>query len=127
MSGEMLRPKCSKSSPVLATISNSSGGRTRLRPSASLAPPTPPDSATTRPPLIESSSSPELVLARRPDQLGRRVGGRLPGQPTDQHDGLRFVALAHHQRGGGGDLVGKAGDSDLQGSAEQVVIAAHVQ
>src|ERR1700733_12084821 len=43
----MLSPRCSKSSPVLATTSSSLAGRIRLRPSASLAPPTPPDSATT--------------------------------------------------------------------------------
>src|ERR1700680_4631905 len=38
----MLNPRCSKSSPVLATTSSSSAGKTRLRPSASLGPPTPP-------------------------------------------------------------------------------------
>src|SRR5437762_2712927 len=115
MSGDMLSPRCSKSSPVLATISSSSGGRTRLKPSASLAPPTPPDRAITRPPLIEWGST-KQILARRPDQLGCRIGGCLPGEPAHHHDGLRFVALAHHQRGGGGDLVGKAADADLQGT-----------
>src|SRR5690349_8800590 len=47
MSGQMLRPKCSKSSPVLAIIVSVPSGSARLSPNANFAPPTPPDSATT--------------------------------------------------------------------------------
>ena len=43
------RPRCRKSSPVLTTIVSSSGGSASARPWASLAPPTPPQSATTWP------------------------------------------------------------------------------
>src|SRR6516164_5406381 len=53
-SGETCRPRCSKSSPTLATTSRLSPGTIRLRPSASLAPPMPPDRATTRSRLIET-------------------------------------------------------------------------
>ena len=56
MSGEIARPRCSKSSPVLTTTSKSSGGMIRDRPSASLAPPTPPESAMitgTGPPRVD--------------------------------------------------------------------------
>src|ERR1700733_13622528 len=53
-SGEICRPRCSKSSPTLATTSRLSGFKIRLRPSASFAPPMPPDKATTRSRLIET-------------------------------------------------------------------------
>ena len=71
--------------------------------------------------------SPEHVLGRGPHQLGGRVVGRRPGKAAHQDDRLRLVALALHERGGGGDLVGEARDADLQGAAEQVGIAAQVE
>ena len=110
-------PRCSKSSPVLATISSSSGGRTRLSPSASLAPPTPPDSATDAHRNRSSSA--------RADQLGCRCSAPST-QAAHQHDRVRLVGLALQQRSGGGDLVGEADDADLQRAAEQVGLAAQV-
>ena len=71
--------------------------------------------------------SPEQVLGGGPHQLGGRVVGRRPGEAAHQDDRLRLVALALHERGGGGDLVGEARDADLQGAAEQVGIAAQVE
>jgi peptidoglycan/xylan/chitin deacetylase (PgdA/CDA1 family) len=53
-SGETGSPKCSKSSPVLATTVNCRGARIRYNPSASLAPPIPPDKASTLPVFIET-------------------------------------------------------------------------
>src|SRR5207249_805927 len=44
-SGEMARPRCSKSSAVFTAIVRASEGKTPANPSASLAPPTPPASA----------------------------------------------------------------------------------
>src|SRR6186713_1959352 len=100
----MLSPRCSKSSPVLAITSSSSAGRTRLRPSASFAPPIPPESATTS----------RLLIGTYPR---RRTA---PGQTAHDHDGLPFGALPHHQRRGGGDLVRMPGDADLQFAAVQI-------
>src|SRR5215470_7400802 len=106
MSGQIFRPRCSKSSPVLAMTRSSSGGRIRLRPNASLAPPTPPDRATTRPLLI-GMGSPEHVLGCGPHQFRGRIVGRAPAETAHEDGGLRLVALALDQRGGGCDLVGK--------------------
>ncbi len=47
-SGETWRPRCSKSSAVLTATASAPALSTALRPSASFAPPTPPDNARTR-------------------------------------------------------------------------------
>jgi hypothetical protein len=54
------------------------------------------------------------------------VVGAAPGEAAHQHDRLTFGTLPLHQRGGGGDLVGVAGDADLQHTAEQIGLAAQV-
>ena len=56
-SGEMLKPRCSKSSAVLTATVSASDGRTFARPSASLAPPTPPASARILPDMAGAYSA----------------------------------------------------------------------
>src|ERR1700729_3711864 len=82
MSGEMARPKCSKSSAVLTTTTSLSP-ITRASPAASLAPPTPPHKATTRPspeselaPLIGTDPFLGLGQARRRDAKALRSEAR---------------------------------------------------
>src|ERR1700722_8260656 len=82
MSGEIASPKCSKSSAVLTTTTSLSP-RTRASPAASLAPPTPPHKATTRPspeseraPLIGTDPFRGLGQARRRDARARRNEAR---------------------------------------------------
>ena len=79
ISGEMDSPRCSKSSPVLATTSSSSAGSTRLRPSASLAPPTPPDSAIT---VTGTGPPPAGGPVPRPVHQARTSRGRAPARPA---------------------------------------------
>src|SRR5260370_39426968 len=100
----------------------------RYRPSASLAPPTPPDSASTFPlfSLIGTANSPEQIVLGRADQRRGRGVGRRPREAAHQDDRGRLVGLALHQRGGGGDLVGKAGLGDFEDAAEQLGVAAPV-
>ncbi len=83
---------------------SSRGGRTRLSPSASLAPPTPPHSATTRRrngALIGTCPLPSGGSARWPWSRARSRQARAPAPPAC----LR--RLAHRQHGGGGDRVGE--------------------
>ena len=79
-------PRCSKSSPVLATTSQPLGGITRARPSASLAPPTPPDSARR---ARSASRHRNRSSLERPDQISVPAGlagsarpGRAPARPA---------------------------------------------
>src|SRR3954469_24104859 len=52
ISGQMVKPQCSKSSPVFTITESAPRGSTSCRPAASLAPPTPPANATTRGPFM---------------------------------------------------------------------------
>ena len=73
-SGQMLRPRCSKSSPVLTTMRRSCGESSAAwRPAASFAPPTPPASAR--------------ITGRGPARGGGRVAG--PGLPAPPRSGPR--------------------------------------
>src|ERR1700733_5074278 len=121
ISGEIDRPRCSKSSPVLTTTSRFSGGMMRDRPRASFAPPTPPDSA-----MITGRYSLEKILLRRAYHVRHRHIRRAPCQASYDDDGLRFGRLPLQQRGGGGNLIGETDDADLQNAAEQVGLAAQV-
>ena len=122
MSGQMVRPRCSKSSPVLATTSSSSAGSTRRQAERQLGAA---DAAGQR---DDTTAHRNRSSAGGPHQLdAASVGGHVPAQAAHQHDGLRLRRLALHQRCRGGDLVGEAGDADLQRAAEQVGLAAQVQ
>ena len=114
----MARPRCSKSSPVLATISRLGGighvGEAERELGAAAPPPEEGDDHRNR------------SCRRRADQGGGgRVRGR-PGEAAQQHGGLAFRPLALHQRGGGGDFVGEADLGDFQGAAEQIGRAAQI-
>src|SRR5437762_6625354 len=101
-----------------------SGGSVRYSPSASLAPPTPPDSANTGPPvLIAGVGSSEKIVLGRADQRGGGRVGRGPSETPHQDDRRPFVGLALDQRGGGGDLVGESGLGDFELAAEQIGVA----
>ena len=76
----MARPRCVKSSPVLAITVSAPRGSRRSRPSASLAPPTPPDSSSQVSAgalACALTGSAEQVFGLGPKHVGgRRVGGR---------------------------------------------------
>ncbi len=93
----------------------------RLRPSASLAPPMPPDSATTRSRLIETGPrlQERMMLAAVDSGADQR-------KPRIRNDRRRLVRLAHDERGGGGDLIRETNDADLERSAEQVGPSAQI-
>ena len=123
-SGEIARPRCSKSSPVLATTVRSSRRDDAASPSASLAPPMPPDSASDQSAVRRRSS--EQILVRRPDQRGGRSGPRRPVQPAHQHDRPRPRRPAPSAASRRGDLVGEADYAGAQRAAEQVGPAAQI-
>ena len=78
---------------------SASGGRIRYRPSASLAPPMPPDSATTRTPVLTRSSSGSRTSAA----AGSGSSHASPCTST-----AALVGLAHQELRRRGNLVGEA-------------------
>ena len=97
---------------------------TRLNPSASLAPPMPPETRD----QVFSPSSAHRNRSSSAARIKAAAGCGLadPGQAAHQHRRTRFVRLAHEQRCRARDLVGKAGLGDAQLVAEEVGLAAHV-
>src|SRR5215469_17431773 len=100
----MCRPRCSKSSPLLATTVRPPGGSTRERPSASLPPPTPPESASTgrvsvgRSAVAPSAMAlPEQIFGRGSDQRLRRDRRFARRKPADVHHWTALVGLPHEQ------------------------------
>src|SRR5712664_513488 len=92
MSGQIRRPRCSKSSPTLTTIVVAPGEAIRSNPKASFAPPTPPHSATIFFPLRGDNAlrlpvrSSEQVLTCGTDQRCRGQGiGAAFKSPQDDH------------------------------------------
>ena len=104
MSGEILRPRCSKSSPVLTRTVSSPGSSARERPRASLAPPIPPHRRQHR----SSHRNMSISLGLTSEEAGTWLRG--PDDAADVHSGQAFVGLTHQQRRGRGDLIG---DRDL--------------
>ena len=85
-SGEMLSLRCSKSSPVLHTTVRQSGGSVRYRPSASLAPPMPPESATTLAPALIGRDPPRArESAPQPAAAAHRMRARARARPAAPH------------------------------------------
>ena len=104
-------PRCSKSSPVLATTVRRPGASTRLKPERQLGAADAAgerDDAAIRSCAVASCASAKQVLGlRRGSARAGRVR-RRPAQAAHDDHRLPFVGLAHQQRGGRGDLVGKA-------------------
>ena len=99
-----------------------SGGRTRQRPSASLAPPTPPDSATTG----RDASSEQIVL--RADGPGRRPAhrGAVQARPRTSATGTASSAWPMTSEAAAAISSAKPVCGDLELSAEQIGMAAPV-
>src|SRR5688572_13159561 len=98
MSGQTVRPRCSKSSPVLTARVRSSAGNSAASPKASLAPPTPPQRART---WLIGPSSEQILLQRPKDLADPLVAGRFVDRATDDRDGRALGRLADDQGGGG--------------------------
>src|SRR5690348_14460453 len=90
-SGQMVRPRCSKSSPVL-TRTASFSPRSCAKPSASFAPPTPPASAR-----IIGPSSAEEIERRWAKQLARLARPPCIRKAPQMDDRPAFGRLSHEQ------------------------------
>ena len=98
-----------------------SGTRTRYSPSASFAPPMPPESATTRVVAQRNRSSCSGRISER-----ALLAGRGGAQATDQHRRDAFGRLAHEQSGGGREGVAERDLRDLERPAGAIGLAAPV-
>src|SRR5579883_2282674 len=128
-----MEPEVLEIVPVLATTVSLAGGRMRARPSASLAPPTPPESARTGRSSLGRSGvaasaivSPEQIFRRGADQ--RASCNRCIGQHESGNDcyWVPLSRLSHDQGGGGRDLIGKSRLGELKRTSMQVRATAQV-
>ena len=71
-------------------------------------------------------NSSKQILVWGTNDAGRRRFRRGPAQAPDQDNRRRLIRLAHHERGGGGDLIRETDDADLKLPAKQIGPSAQI-